>query len=76
MMFLLITLAALLSFAVARKIVKKEDFVHSTAASFQTLAEAIPQIVWIANAKGLTTYINKRWYEMTGTAQGGGLGTG
>jgi len=45
-------------------------------ARFQTLAEAIPQIVWIADANGETTYINKRWYEMTGTRQGEGIGQG
>lgn len=43
---------------------------------FRTLAEAIPQIVWTAGPDGLTTYINKRWYEMTGTAIEGSLGSG
>ena len=43
---------------------------------FQALAEAIPQIVWIADAQGNTTYINRQWYEMTGTPQGGGIGEG
>ncbi|HEV2469429.1 MAG TPA: diguanylate cyclase [Candidatus Sulfotelmatobacter sp.] len=42
---------------------------------FRTLAEAIPQIVWIAGPDGLTTYINQRWYEMTGTVPGRGLGS-
>lgn len=45
-------------------------------APFRTLAEAIPQIVWIADASGRTTYINRRWYEMTGTPQGKSLGGG
>lgn len=43
---------------------------------FRTLAEAIPQIVWTAGPDGLTTYINRRWYEMTGTAVQGSLGGG
>jgi diguanylate cyclase (GGDEF)-like protein/PAS domain S-box-containing protein len=43
---------------------------------FRTLADAIPQIVWTAGPDGITTYINKRWYEMTGTAVEGSLGTG
>jgi len=42
---------------------------------FRTLSEAIPQIVWIAGPDGLTNYINQRWYEMTGTDPGKGLGT-
>lgn len=41
---------------------------------FQTLAEAIPQIVWIADATGKTNYISNRWYDMTGTPRGSGLG--
>jgi diguanylate cyclase (GGDEF)-like protein/PAS domain S-box-containing protein len=43
---------------------------------FRTLAEAIPQIVWTTGPDGLTTYINRRWYEMTGTAVEGSLGNG
>ncbi len=43
-------------------------------ARFQTLAEAIPQIVWICDAKGLTTYLNRRWYKMAGTPEGDDLG--
>jgi PAS domain S-box-containing protein len=42
---------------------------------FRTLAEAIPQIVWKADADGQTNYINQRWYEMTGLDKGGGLGS-
>jgi diguanylate cyclase (GGDEF)-like protein/PAS domain S-box-containing protein len=43
---------------------------------FRTLAEAIPQIVWTTGPDGQTMYINKRWYEMTGTSVEGSLGTG
>lgn len=43
---------------------------------FHTLAEAIPQIVWTAGSDGFTTYINRHWYEMTGTPIGGSLGSG
>ncbi len=43
---------------------------------FHTLAEAIPGIVWIADAKGNTTYINKHWYELTGADPAQQLGTG
>lgn len=42
---------------------------------FRTLAEAIPQIVWTADADGQTNYINQRWYDMTGLEKGGGLGS-
>lgn len=43
---------------------------------FHTLAEAIPQIVWTTGPDGLTTYINRHWYEMTGTPVEDSLGSG
>ena len=69
------TFAAVPSSAVALKTAKCENSAHATAARFETLGEAIPQIVWIADANGSTTYVNKRWYEMTDTNEGDCLGT-
>lgn len=43
---------------------------------FNGLAEAIPGIVWIANSAGETTYINKHWYELTGTDPATQIGSG
>jgi diguanylate cyclase (GGDEF)-like protein/PAS domain S-box-containing protein len=43
---------------------------------FRTLAEAIPQVVWTAGADGLTDYMNKRWYEMSGKTEAESLGSG
>jgi PAS domain S-box-containing protein len=54
---------------------KRQNLENNNAASSQALAEAIPQIVWIADANGRTTYINRRWYEMTGTPQDGDVET-
>ena len=34
---------------------------------FRTLANAIPQLAWMANADGWLTWYNRRWYEYTGT---------
>ena len=34
---------------------------------FRTLADAIPQLCWMANAEGLVFWYNRRWYEYTGT---------
>ncbi len=34
---------------------------------FHRLADAIPQLAWIANADGWLTWYNRRWYEYTGT---------
>ncbi|PPS41213.1 ATP-binding protein [Chroococcidiopsis sp. TS-821] len=33
---------------------------------YRTLANAIPQLVWMSTAEGLVTYINQRWQEYTG----------
>ena len=34
---------------------------------FRTLADAIPQLCWTANAEGWIFWYNQRWYEYTGT---------
>ena len=34
---------------------------------FRALADAIPQLCWIANADGWISWYNQRWYEYTGT---------
>jgi len=73
---LLVILAAVISSWMVLQYVKKEQPERASAACFQTLAEAIPQIVWIADSNGRTTFINQRWYEMTGTQESDGLGTG
>ena len=33
----------------------------------QTLADSIPQLVWMANSEGWIFWYNRRWYEYTGT---------
>lgn len=40
------------------------------------LLEAIPDIVWKANADGWATYLCKRWEEYTGVAATAALGFG
>jgi PAS domain S-box-containing protein len=35
---------------------------------FRTMADAIPQLAWIANGDGYIFWYNRRWYEYTGTA--------
>ena len=34
---------------------------------FRTMADAIPQLAWIADADGYIYWYNQRWYEYTGT---------
>ena len=40
---------------------------------YRQLADAMPQIVWTADVEGNTTYLNRRWFDYTGTtAEDGG----
>jgi PAS domain S-box-containing protein len=43
---------------------------------YRNLAEAIPEIVWTADARGEITYFNARWYEYTGHGHHEALGHG
>jgi PAS domain S-box-containing protein len=43
-----------------------EQTLRETEARFRQLADAMPQIVWTAQADGTVDYYNKRWYEFTG----------
>jgi PAS domain S-box-containing protein len=44
-----------------------EQAIRESQAQFRTLADAIPQLCWIANADGYIFWYNQRWYEYTGT---------
>lgn len=68
--------AAVIASWIALQSLKGENPDQASAVRFQTLAEAIPQIVWIADSNGRTSFINKRWYEMTGTQESAALGNG
>ncbi len=43
---------------------------HETAERFRQLADAMPQIVIAADARGQPTYFNRQWYEYTGQSRG------
>jgi PAS domain-containing protein len=34
---------------------------------FRALANAVPQLVWMADASGSVYWYNQRWYDFTGT---------
>ena len=50
-----------------------DDAKHAEAAlreseeQFRTMADALPQLAWMADAKGWIYWYNRRWYEYTGT---------
>ncbi|HIK17839.1 MAG TPA: PAS domain S-box protein, partial [Leptolyngbyaceae cyanobacterium M33_DOE_097] len=41
---------------------------------YRELAEAMPQMVWMADASGAVHYWNQRWYEYTGLSEAESLG--
>jgi len=49
----------------ARK--KAELALSESESQFRTLANAIPQLCWMANPDGWIFWYNQRWYEYTGT---------
>ena len=46
---------------------KMEQALQESESQFRTLANAIPQLCWTANADGWIFWYNTRWYEHTGT---------
>ena len=43
-----------------------EAELRASEKQFKLLAEAIPQLVWICDKEGKTTYINQRFFDVTG----------
>ena len=44
-----------------------QEELRQSEARFRTMADAIPQLAWIAQADGYITWYNRRWFEYTGT---------
>ena len=44
-----------------------EEVLRESEEQFRTLANAIPQLCWMANEDGWIFWYNQRWYEYTGT---------
>jgi PAS domain S-box-containing protein len=40
---------------------------NSSDEQFQTMADSIPQLAWIAHADGFIFWYNRRWHDYTGT---------
>jgi PAS domain S-box-containing protein len=52
---------------------RKEEELRASEARFRQLAEAMPEIVWVAEASGKNTYINRQWSDYTGRTTEEGL---
>ncbi|MFB2838244.1 PAS domain S-box protein, partial [Floridanema evergladense] len=51
-----------------------EAEIQITQQCYRELAEAMPQMVWTADATGLVNYWNQRWYEYTGLSEAESMG--
>ena len=48
---------------------RQSEALRQSEAELRQLADAMPQIVWTAQANGFIDYYNRRWYEFTGFAE-------
>jgi len=53
-----------------------EEALRASEEEFRTLAEAMPQIVWITRADGWNMYFNQQWMDYTGLTEEQSLGHG
>jgi PAS domain S-box-containing protein len=49
---------------------RAETALHASERQFHTLADTIPQLVWMAGAEGEIFWFNSHWHEYTGTPVG------
>ena len=52
---------------VAESLRREEAELRASEARLRELADAMPQVVFAANAQGHVDYFNGKWYELTGT---------
>jgi PAS domain S-box-containing protein len=63
--------------AVAETALRRADAaLAESEGRFRTMADAIPQLAWMADAAGTVFWYNRRWYEYTGIAPGAAPGDG
>jgi PAS domain S-box-containing protein len=60
----------------AAAIGSRESALRESEARLTTLAEAMPQLVWTADAAGQVDYFNRRWYDYTGVTPAQTMGHG
>jgi PAS domain S-box-containing protein len=46
---------------------RAEEQLRESEEQFRNLADSLPQLAWMADAKGWIYWYNRRWYEYTGT---------
>ncbi len=51
------------------------EALRESESQFRQMADALPQLAWIADANGSVLWFNQRWYEYTGSTSEQSLGT-
>lgn len=46
------------------------------AERFRNMADTVPIMIWVTDAEGRCTYLNKQWYDFSGQTESEGLGFG
>ncbi|MBE9181756.1 PAS domain S-box protein [Oculatella sp. LEGE 06141] len=53
-----------------------EADLRTSEARFRDMADHAPTMIWVTDSTGHCTYLNRRWYELTGQTEETGLGFG
>ncbi len=64
------------SHGTGRALARAESALRASEASFRELADAVPQMVWVARPDGWIVYSNRRWMDYTGQTLEESLGRG
>lgn len=51
-----------------------EQAMRDRETRFRTIADAIPQIVWVSRPDGFLDYVNRQWHNYTGVPESAGIG--
>ena len=52
------------------------DALHESEVRFRNMADHAPVMMWVTDAEGRCTYLNRLWYEFTGQTEAEALGLG
>ena len=61
-------IGAIDKFRMRRQIEEQRIALAASERKHRILLEALPQLVWVADAEGMVEYANRRWWEYTGLA--------
>jgi PAS domain S-box-containing protein len=59
-------LSAIEKFGLRRQIQEQQSALEASERRYRFLLEALPQLVWVADAEGTVEYANRRWWDYTG----------